>query len=194
LIKDAERGFSLKEIEGFAENIDLLLLEGFSEYVAKMPYIGKIICFKDEGEIETYNRMIEGEIIAFCSLNPTNVKEVLVINKGKKKIVTRSLSFFNKRRGILKTLDSLPRIDCRKCGYQTCEEMATAIFNKELTLEDCDILRDKERSKIKIEIDSEEVPLNPFVSNMVYEVTISMLKSLKRAPIETEKRLLIKVS
>ncbi len=127
-------------------------------------------------------------------MNPINVKEVLVINKDKKKFVARSLSYFNKRRETLKILDSLPRIDCRKCGYQTCEEMAIAIYNKELTRDDCNILRDNKKSKIKIEIDSEEVPLNPFVSNMVYEVTMSILKSLKRAPIEVKKRLLIKVT
>jgi len=194
LIRDIGHKFSLRTLEKFTEEIDLLLLEGFSEYVSKTPYVGKIICVKNDGELETYKTKIDGEIIAFCSLNSNKCNEVLAINKDKKSLVARALSFFRRSREILKILDSLPKINCKNCGYQTCERMAIAIYKKEAKLDDCDILHNKEKTKIKIEVSGEELPLNPFVSNMVYEVTMSMLRSLKRAPIEGEKRLFIKVA
>ena len=194
LIRDYANKFSLKTLEGFTNETDILLLEGFSEYVAKSPYIGKIICIKNEREIKIFRTMIDREIIAFCSLNSIKCDEVLVIDKDKEVLAENALSFFSKRREILKILNSLPRMDCRKCVYQTCERMAIAIYNKEVELDDCDILLNRERTKITIEVSGEEIPLNPFASNMVYEVTMGMLKTLKRSSIEGKKRVLIKVA
>ncbi len=192
LIRDIKLKFSLESLGEFIKDADLLLLEGFSKNIIKNPNVGKIVCIKNR-ELSTYKNAIKGEIIAFCSLNLPESGEVLNINNNIEKIFNDSLIFYNRSRMILGILNSLPRINCKKCGYQSCEEMAFSIYKGIAKINNCITLTNKEKSKIRIKIDGEELPLNPFVSNMIYGVTMSMLESLKRTSINRRKKLSINV-
>ncbi|MCZ2845302.1 MAG: molybdopterin-guanine dinucleotide biosynthesis protein B [Candidatus Bathyarchaeota archaeon] len=193
LIRDYQNRFELNVLKDFIIGADLLLLEGFSKQVNENSSIGKIICVKSE-ELAPYKKSVKGEIIVFCSMDPNKNSDVLGISRDQNNLFENSMKFFIKTNKLLKILNALPRINCRKCRYQNCEEMAIAIYNNRAKINDCETLRNKERAKIKIEIDKEELPLNPFVSDMIYGVTMSMLSSLKRTSIEEGKKLHIKVT
>lgn len=193
LIRDTQKEFALNILKDFILDIDLLLLEGFSKIVNKNPDIGKIICVKNE-ELAPYKKRIKGEIITFCSIVPNKNSEVLRISRDQDEIFETSMKFFIKTNKLLKILGALPRINCKKCGYQNCKKMAIAINSGRAKIKDCKTLRNKDEAKIKIEIDKEELPLNKFVSDMIYGITMSMLSSLKRTSIEEGKKLHIKVT
>ena len=71
----------------------------------------------------------------------------------------------------------LPNINCGRCGY-TCEKMASRIIKGEASVKDCQMLNETE-----IKINGRKINLNRFVSNLIKNVIISIIKSLK----ETEK-------
>jgi len=83
-IEDNE--FSLDFLHEYVKDVDLLLLEGFSKYIAKEPTIGKIVCIKKKGEIEKFEKRLFGEILAYCSLNPIDDRRVYSISKDDKRL------------------------------------------------------------------------------------------------------------
>ncbi len=191
LIRNLQNGFELNVLKNFMIDTDLLLLEGFSKQVNEDPNIGKIICVKNE-TLASYKKSVKGEIIAFCSVDPNKNKNILGISKDQNNLFENTMKFFTKANKVLRILNALPRINCRKCKYQNCKEMALAIYSDKAKINDCETLRNKKRVKIKVEIDKEELPLNAFVSDMIYRVTMSMLSSLKRTSVEEGKKLHIK--
>ena len=71
----------------------------------------------------------------------------------------------------------LPNINCGRCGY-TCEKMASRIIKGEASVKDCQMLNGTE-----IRINGRKINLNRFVSNLIKNVIISIINSLK----ETER-------
>ena len=178
LIRDTKEEFELNILKEFILGIDLLLLEGFSKHVNKNPDIGKIICLKNE-ELAPYKKSVKGEIITFCSMDPNKNSEALRISRDQDEIFEKSMKFFIKTNKLLKILSALPRINCKKCKYQNCKKMALAINSGRAKIKDCETLRNKAKSRIKIEIDKKELPLNEFVSDMIYGVTMRHLHEIQ---------------
>lgn len=89
-IKDNE--FSLDILYEYVRDADLLLLEGFSKYIARKSTIGKIICVKKKEEIEKFEELF-GEILAFCSLNPIKDERVYSISKDSRRLFALTKKF-----------------------------------------------------------------------------------------------------
>ncbi len=82
-----------------------------------------------------------------------------------------------KRIGVYKIINQLPGLDCRRCGYETCEDLAEAIYAGNNNLEDCKKL---EGDKIvKIIVDGEEITIGDFPSKLIVKTIRGMLSSLK---------------
>jgi len=80
----------------------------------------------------------------------------------------------------------LPRINCGKCKFKTCHQLAKAIVKNEAKIEDCIILATKH--KLVIRVDDEEIPLNPWVETLFWKIITSMLSSLKGVKVDGEDR------
>lgn len=66
--------------------------------------------------------------------------------------------------------------DCGNCGYNTCLDMAKGIVKGEISEEKCKM---KKFDEVKLFIEDKNIPLNPFVQDILKKGIIGMLKTLK---------------
>ena len=176
----------------FEFGANILVLEGFSSVVLNDESVGKIICVRSKAEYMEFKESVKGEVIAFCSFQEIE-KPILNIEKDFEILAEKTLSFIKKRIRILKILNSLPGIDCGKCGRKTCEELAKEIYEGAASLEECTILRAKPKLNTKIVIEGKEVPIQPFVSEFVRKTILGMVSSLKRVNIKGDEKVYIEI-
>ncbi|HIE31944.1 MAG TPA: molybdopterin-guanine dinucleotide biosynthesis protein B [Methanosarcinales archaeon] len=77
---------------------------------------------------------------------------------------------------IARVHNTLPGIDCGKCGYDDCMEMAEAIARKEKTRSDCVV---QEEGFVSVTVGGKDIPMGPFVQNIVSKTIVGMVSSLK---------------
>ncbi len=75
--------------------------------------------------------------------------------------------------------DRLPKLNCGKCGFETCEETANNIVIGNARLEDCVVLAT--RKEVLLKIGDAEVPLGSFVQDFVKNGFLGMIRTLKKA-------------
>jgi molybdopterin-guanine dinucleotide biosynthesis protein B len=172
---------------------NVLVIEGFSFFALKNRTVGKIICVRSMEEYEEYRKEAEGEVIAYCSFSPLG-GSVLEIDNDLETIVDGTVEYALKMKKILGILDALPGLDCRKCGKASCLELARAIHAGEARLEDCVPLRLKPKLKTRLLIEGAEVPIQPFVSEVIRRSVLGMISALKGIEISGEEKIRIEVS
>jgi molybdopterin-guanine dinucleotide biosynthesis protein B len=192
LIKDGVKRFSLDALLRFASEADLIMLEGFSWLVLNDEYVGKILCVKNREEYEDFKKKAKGEVIAFCSMRHLG-KPILRIKEDSEILVKQALKFIRKKQKISKILSILPGLDCGKCGHSTCKEMALAIYAKAAKLNDCVPLRLKSELKTRITVNDVEVPIQPFVSEIIRNSILGMITSLKGVSIRGNEEVHVKI-
>jgi len=77
---------------------------------------------------------------------------------------------------IVEIENELPGLDCGRCGYESCRELARAIREKGKKLEDCQV---REEKTVELEVDGKKVPLENFPAEFVKGGVKGMLRSLK---------------
>jgi molybdopterin-guanine dinucleotide biosynthesis protein B len=82
----------------------------------------------------------------------------------------------------------LPGLDCGKCGFDTCRELAEAIYNGKNSLEDCYYFSDM---NVSLEIDGQDIPLGKFAKEFVAGTVWGMVSSLKG--VEEGKNIVLKL-
>jgi len=193
LMKNGMKQFSLDELLGFTPKADVLVLEGFSRIVLSEKHVGKIFCVRNTGEYEDFKKKMRGQTIAFCSLQPLE-DSILKIKEDLHVLVKRVLTHVDRERKISKILSCLPGLDCKKCGYASCEEMASAVYGREAKVRDCVVLKVRSELKTEITVDDTEVPIQPFVSEVIRNSILGMVSSLKGVSLKGDKRVHIKIS
>lgn len=78
-----------------------------------------------------------------------------------------------------KTLDKLPGIDCKKCGFLTCKALSEAIYKGKNSLDDCITLNSPPETSLRVRINGDEVTLTRFPRNIIKGAILGMLQSLK---------------
>ena len=79
-------------------------------------------------------------------------------------------------------LEELPGLDCGDCELGSCEAMAEAIAGGKAELKDCVVLSAGDTAVLKV--NEERIPLNRFVQETMKEVTLAMLKPLKKTDLK----------
>ncbi len=77
----------------------------------------------------------------------------------------------------------ITNLNCKKCGFETCIEFKKAKLNGNADEIDC--LSDNDYTCLKI--NGKNVPMNPFVSELVSNIVTSMAKSLRTKEFDVEK-------
>jgi|Deesub1362A_J573_1020465.scaffolds.fasta_scaffold00051_18 molybdopterin-guanine dinucleotide biosynthesis protein B len=72
----------------------------------------------------------------------------------------------------------LSGLDCRECGFNSCDDMAKAIVEGKVKLEDCVVLAAGKR--VVLRVDGSEIPMGGFVQSFVKNTTLGMVKTLKK--------------
>lgn len=193
LMKNGITRFSLADLLGFASKADVVMLEGFSQIVLSNEHIGKIFCVRNTDEYADFKEKAQGETIAFCSLQPLE-DSILKIEEDLHVLIKRVLKYVDKELRISKLLDNLPGLDCKKCGYSSCEKMASAVYKGEAKMSDCVVLNVRSRLKAEIRINDAEVPIQPFVSEIIRKSVLGMVSSLKDVSVSGDERVNIRIS
>jgi molybdopterin-guanine dinucleotide biosynthesis adapter protein len=102
--------------------------------------------------------------------NNFTIKNVDVFNLKNKDIVSL-VDLVEKR-----TYGFISNTDCGNCGYNTCLEMAQGIVKGEITEEKCKM---KKFDEVELFIEDKNIPLNPFVQDILKKSIVGMLKTLK---------------
>jgi len=193
LIKNGEENFSLDKLSKFVSEADTIVLEGFSQLVLNDEHVGKIFCIRNRQEYETYRQKARGEVIAFCCRQPLG-RPILRIKEDFKVLVRRALKFVEREQRIAEILSSLAGLDCKKCGYESCEELAVAIYSGKAKLSDCIPLELRSKLKTRIMINDNEVPIQPFVSKIIRNSILGMVSSLKGVSIKGDELVHVRIS
>jgi molybdopterin-guanine dinucleotide biosynthesis protein B len=70
----------------------------------------------------------------------------------------------------------LPSLDCGKCGFDTCRELAETIYQGKNSIEDCYYFSDM---NVSLSIDGNDIPLGKFAKEFVAGTVWGMVSSLK---------------
>lgn len=192
LIKNGLKQFFLDQLFRFTPEADVIVLEGFSSLVLKDEHVGKILCVRSREEYEDFRGRTRGKIIAFCSAQHMG-RPVLRIKENSQILVRRALRYVKRELKILKILSILPRVDCRKCGRSSCEELARDIYGRKAKFSDCVILMARSKLKARITINDVEVSIHPFVSEIFRKSILGMASSLKGVSIRGNEKIHIKI-
>jgi molybdopterin-guanine dinucleotide biosynthesis protein MobB len=154
LDKNGEVKFSLDRMFEFTPEIDVILLEGFSQLVLKNEQVGKILCVRDIKEYKVFKEKTVGKIIASCSIRPLG-KPILRMKEDSQIIARHVMNFIEKERKTSKLLES--------------------------TL------------KTKITINNVEVPVQPFLSEIIRSIFLSIISSLEDVSVSGKENIHVKI-
>lgn len=170
----------------------IIVLEGFSSMVLGERGIGKIICVRNIEEYEEYKKHVGNDLIAFCSLKKIN-EQILDIKEDHKIIIERTLNFIRRRLKILEILRSLAKLNCGRCGRKTCESLAEEIYSGSASIDDCIAMRMRTQVSVRLTISGEDIPLQPFVSEIIRRAVLGMVSSLKNVSIHGDEKVDIRI-
>ncbi|MCL0032711.1 molybdopterin-guanine dinucleotide biosynthesis protein B [Peptococcaceae bacterium] len=144
---------------------DYVIFEGVSEY-----NVPKILCACSKTEIE---ERLTPSVFAISGVISNEIKEykgLPVFNPlaDKEKLVDYIVE------KVFRKLLNVSAECCSLCGL-SCEDMLVAILRGEKTREEC--LYDK--GKVKLFIGNEEIPMVPFVKDIISKTVIGMVSALR---------------
>lgn len=88
-------------------------------------------------------------------------------------------------------LEELSGIDCKECGFKSCEEMAKKILEGKASLDDCVMLNTKK--EVVLEINGKEIPTKKFVQDFMKRTIIGMISSLKKVDLKDKDVIKIRI-
>lgn len=77
-----------------------------------------------------------------------------------------------------RSMEPLPALNCGFCKYGSCVALAEAIARGEASHEECAVLK----STVRLVVDGAPIELNPFVQDVVRNVLLGLVSSLKGVP------------
>jgi len=172
---------------------DVVVVEGHSFVVLKDARAAKIVCVRSKQEYDEYKEGAVGEVLAYCSTQPIN-KQILDTKAGLPVMVEKATAFIEKSRKIISIQRQLGGLDCGKCGRSSCWELAEAVYGGGAEAELCLPLKAKRGLKTSIIVDGAEVPVQPFVAEIVRKTVLAMISTLKGVNITGKEQTQIKIT
>jgi len=162
--------------------VDLVLVEGFRK--SQYP---KVLVAKTVDEAAKQLPKIDG-VFALCIQGEEPGKTKVV---GKAPVLSEEeLIERVKEMVVADQVKRLPGINCRKCGYPSCEALVQAIKEGKGSLKQCRTLLE---SDLGLFVDGNQVFLSPFPRMFVKNVLLAMVGTLKGVDSGKMARLLIEV-
>jgi hypothetical protein len=171
---------------------EVVVVEGHSFVVLKDRRVAKIVCVRSRQEYDEYKEGAVGEVLAYCSVQPID-EQVLDTKAGLPVMLEKVAAFVEKSRKIVEIQKQLYGLDCGKCGKASCWELAEAIFRGEAELEQCVPLEAKSELKTTIIVNGADVPVQPFVAEIVRKTVLAMISTLKGVNITGKEQTQIKI-
>lgn len=156
--------------------VDFLLVEGFKN----IKYFPKILCLRREDN----RQVLDDGLVLFAVGMETSLKEQKKVDY----LITGKRDLEEIVNQVEKRAFKLPNMNCGKCGYSNCYNLAQAIVKSQESQKKCVYFQ----NLISISINKKRVYLNPFMSklyqNMIYGMfsPLKDIDSLQNAKIEIE--------
>ncbi|MHA1593669.1 MAG: molybdopterin-guanine dinucleotide biosynthesis protein B [Candidatus Baldrarchaeia archaeon] len=172
-------------------DIDLLLLEGFYRWIADNENIAKIVCVRTAEEYEEYRSSCKN-VLLFCSRKSLDgVSNIINIDEEFEPVVRKVIEYVEEFQAIKSVLEKLPRLNCKKCGRASCMEMAREIVKGTASFSDCVVL--SEEPKVLLRVGNVNIPLQPFVMEIIRRTILGMISTLKGVKIRGDERIRLEV-
>lgn len=162
------------DLSELVKSIDkpLVIVEGFRD-----SRVGDVVIVAESVE-DVAKALGENTIAVVLSgkspdLSPPNVGNVPVIPIDKVDVLPDMII----KRAVEHFVEQLPGLDCGICGLDSCGAMSMKILRGERRV--CPVVID-----VKLTVNDQEVPLNPFVKSVIGSVIEGILTSLKGVPYE----------
>lgn len=84
-----------------------------------------------------------------------------------------------------RTYGLISNMNCGECGYENCLDMAQNIVKGEISEEKCKM---KKFNEVELFVQDKNIPLNPFVQDIVKKGVLGMLSTLKTDGVEIQGR------
>ena len=72
--------------------------------------------------------------------------------------------------------ESLPGLNCKECGYDSCLDLVKATLAAEATVKDCKV---RETNVAYLKVDGKMIPIGKFPQEIIRGMTLGMVESLK---------------
>lgn len=138
-------------------NLDFVIMEGFKG----MKNTAKIVVAEDKSEAETLK-----DEFTICFIGQGK-GETPILEKGN----YSDLADLVENKAVM----PVGNLQCGKCGYETCREFVLASIRGEASKEGCVALK----GALEITVDGKEVPLKPFVEDLLLNILTGAVSSLK---------------
>lgn len=158
------RPLELNEAIRLLEPLDLILLEGFKE-LDRAP---RIIVARDESEVEQLRNGLEVAITGEIAKSAMGDLGVPLLDPGAVDDLTDIVEG--------RAIPLLPGLNCGKCGYPSCKELARAVLAGEEEAWSCVNLPSR---NVHILLDGAPLSINPFVGRVLRNVVMGVLSTLK---------------
>lgn len=149
--------------------VDVVLVEGFKE--SDNP---KILAVQSLSQVEelmglaTQAIAISGPIASEKDY-PSSIQNTPILELGELvPLVERLL--------LEAAVKRLPETDCRRCGYESCKALATAVLGGKASIDQCKILAE---SDVVLTVDGKPIVLSEFPKNFVRNTLLGMIKTLR---------------
>jgi molybdopterin-guanine dinucleotide biosynthesis protein B len=153
------RAGKLEDVIRRIRGVDFLVIEGFRE----LKGAPKIVVARNNSELKKLADEFTIACVGFSGARSPALKREEI--KALTKLVEQ------------KALPPLFGLDCRRCGYKTCEDFARAALAGKVHARGCRAAF----GNVELRVDGKLVPLKPFVQELLAGTTVGMLSSLKGA-------------
>ncbi|RLE50190.1 MAG: hypothetical protein DRJ31_02245 [Candidatus Methanomethylicota archaeon] len=165
----------------------LIICEGFKH--STLPKIAIISGEEDEKLVESLDNIV------------ALVADQKLLAKLKQKYVGIPIFSFNNYEEIAlfaknivaeKLLERMPKANCRRCGYESCQDLVESFLKGKASLKNCKLLQLRQA---ELEVNGVKIPLSQYPQQVFADVVSSLVKSLKGIPEEVQEiNLKIKLS
>ena len=158
------RSLKPEEVIGLLGPLDLVLLEGFKEE-ERAP---RIIVARDRREVEELRNGLEVAVTGEVAKSGVKDLGVPLLDPG----AVEDLADVVEE----KAMPLLPGLNCGRCGYPSCGELAKAVLDGREEVTKCVNLPSRE---VRVLLDGVPLRVNPFVGKVLRNVLMGVLSTLK---------------
>jgi len=158
------RTLELDEVIHILQPLDLVVLEGFKD----LDRVPRIILARDRSEVERLRNGLEVAVTGKIAKSNIGELGVPIIDPGAVGALAEIMEN--------KAIPLLPGLNCRKCGYPSCKELARAILTRKAKVSNCVNLPSRD---VHIVLDGRPLRINPFVGRILRNVVMGVLSTLK---------------
>ncbi len=179
------QGPSLKAaLEQIPHGLNLVLVEGF-----KNSEFSKVLIAKNAGEVEVLMGQVD-RVVAVTGPIAESMEERAKVPQSIPVIDTDALIPMVERMIVKDFIKSLPGLNCKQCGYPSCEALAQAIMRGEAMMNQCKTITMED---VTLSIDGRRVPLSEFVQTFMRNTITGMVYTLKGVEAEKVRRIVIEI-